>query len=47
MSVKPLSSSVLGGASQKARTAVVREGGTVGPVTTHSLKRTLGTSCEL
>lgn len=47
VSVKPLSSSVLGGASQKARTAAVREGGTVGPVTTHSLKHTLGTSCEL
>lgn len=31
VSIKPLSSSVLGGASQKDRTAGVREGGTVGP----------------
>lgn len=31
VSIKPLSSSVLGGASQKDRTAGVREGGAVGP----------------
>lgn len=39
VSIKPLSSSVLGGASRKDRTAEVREGGTVGPCD-HSLTET-------
>lgn len=39
VSVKPRSSSVLGGASRKDRTAGVREGGTVGPCD-HSLTKT-------